>query len=130
MPPLSISPITIDGQIVTIVGWAHGLAFIHGAATWKIAVFDSQDPASPCSVGLRSSLASVLGQLRWMREGEAIRVMAALPEQIPAGAAMVAKGTTDCGVVVTYDWRLDSPDVELNVIQLKLMGRTVFEVQP
>ncbi len=130
MSPLSISPITTDGSTVIILGWAHSLAFINGAATWKIAIFDNQDPASPRSVGLRSSLASVLGQLRWMREGEAIRVMAALPEQIPAGAAIVTKGTMDCGVVITYDWRLDSPGVELNVIQLELFGMTIPKVQP
>ena len=124
----SISPVTIDGSTVTILGWAHNPAFVDGVATWRIAVFNAQNPKNPYIVGLQAFHTSVIKHFREMYEGEPIRVIAEL-SKIPTDARKIAECTTALGTRATYEYRLDSPHVNLTVIQLELIGRPVAAVE-
>ena len=89
-------------DLITLVGWAHSLAFSEGTASWKITIRRSTDPDHVTDLNLHARQTKVLEQFESMDEGQLIGVIAELPP--------VRKRT---------------PGAPLTVTRLELLGKAV-----
>lgn len=101
-----------DRSQIILVGRAHDLTITGGIARWRIVTSDG-------AIKLRGD-GPIAAQCRMVGAGQPIGVIAELPS-FPPSATKVAESTTDRWTSATYEWRLDSPDVELAVTRLELL---------